>query len=214
MSKNLETLKPKTIDVLKLGEIIPLDSSSELADHEDSIALGIHDDMTPRQIAEWGSRTSLINLIAPPKFHDEIENIKIQKILNPQDSLYSANERGLTFSMGLPRKCTTDLAQDAARRTQGFVITADAISTGRGIVGEFSTEVWLIPTPGFRSKDYSMQGIQSNASGPFRRYIAMSDEVKKEFRQFANAKRQVGAAALNQGTLTQSKSGGIKYRKR
>lgn len=214
MLENLETLTPTKNDKLKLGEIIPLNDSSELSTIESSIALGIHKDMTPRQTAEWDARTPLIDLITPATFHGGIKNIRIQEILNAPESLYNANERGLTFSLGLPRKCTTDLAQDAIRRTQGFIFTADAISSGKGVIGEFSTEVWLMPTPDFRSKDYSMQGNQSNASGPFRRFIAMSDEVKKEFIQFANAKRQVGAAALNQGTMTQSKTGGIKYRKR
>ncbi len=135
-----------SVNHLQPGDIIELTNITELPLFEDLVAADIDPTMTNTQKAGWAGRMAIKDLLRPPRFNGRITNIQLSVMKEPYEKLGNARERGWRFSSkgGQPQasKNPTERADDNSVPYRGFGFTADARSTGRGIVGQIQAELW------------------------------------------------------------------------
>ncbi|MEI6850597.1 MAG: hypothetical protein WCK26_01355 [Candidatus Saccharibacteria bacterium] len=205
---------PKVIEMYHPGDVLQLDSILELASIEDVIANNINPDMTKRQINDWTDRTNLKDLIRPSRFNGRISNICLEFMQNPYERLFDANERGLKFSkdLGIPRRRTSFFTNETVEQTSGFILTADASSSGRGVIGQIQTEVWYVPSPQQESDGEIKKKTYSNSGGSIHRYMARPEEEQNIFDNLYKTSRKIGLEVLRKGTINPDISEGITKR--
>ena len=205
---------PKNIEKYSPGDVLELDSIYELASIEDIIANNINPNMTTRQINDWKDRANLKDLIRPSRFNGRISNINLDFMKNPYERLFDANERGLKFSkdLGIPKRRTSFFSSETAELTTGFILTADASSSGRGVIGQIKTEVWYVPSPQQQSDGEIKKKTYSNSGGSIHRYLARPDTEQDIFDNLYKTSRKIGLEILRKGTINPDISSDIPQR--
>jgi hypothetical protein len=126
--------------------IITLDDITQFPAFEDVVADDIQPIRLEGQREAWEGRVPIRNLLRPPKFNGSIRSIALMAMEDPYDRLLDARERGWAFPHG--GKTVRRLDIDEAREyTRGFTFTADAQSSGKGIVGQIQAEMWYMRAP-------------------------------------------------------------------
>jgi hypothetical protein len=143
-------------EVLKPGDVIEFGDITQLPEFEDLVAMNMFPDMTQIQLNAWKGRAGLRDIIRPPKFNGTISDIQLEVMADPYQQLMTARDRGWTFPTSRPSPRTNEFAQDAEISSEGFVFTANAKSSGVGVVGQIQTEIWYVPVPRYaRSKAFT-----------------------------------------------------------
>lgn len=199
------------IETLRTDGVIELAKPSDLVAFEDSIAYGIKPEMNDkgneRQANDWDCRLDICGIIRPPKFNGRITNIRLEPMEEPLRRLLDANERGLKFVKGFvlsPLSHDEKELQLFSQSYKGFSLTADAISTGRGVVGQIKTELWYGPcAPRKPGSSYSVDGRAANVNGGIRRYIARPEMHHKSFEDYHRSSiKSMGSVAVFGGNVT------------
>lgn len=188
-------------EILRTDGVIELAKPSELVAFEDFIAAGINPEMSERQTNDWDCRLDIGGIIRPPKFNGRITNIRLEPMEDPLRRLLDANERGLRFVKGFvlsPLSHDENELQLLSQPYRGFSLTADALSTGKGTVGQIRTELWYGPSaPRKPGSSYSVEGRAANVNGGIRRYIARPEMHHKSFEDHhRSAIKSIGSAAV------------------
>lgn len=194
-----------SISELIPGDVIEFADITELPAFEDIVFAEIDPSMTDRQREAWMGRVALKDLIRPPKFNGSIANINLEVMENPYDRLLDANDRGWTFrgrgNGSLNYKLTNQYAEELIPRYRGFVFTADAKSSGRGVVGQISTEIWYKPVPRYSAisklgKSYSVKHANAYAGSSVTRTVAKPKMEIDRFIDLDEKARHVGFKVL------------------
>lgn len=180
--------------------VISLSDVTELPQFEDIVAHDIYAFKKAEHLQAWQGRIALRNLIRPPKFNGSIHNIEMIAMEEPYDRLLDTVERGWF----LPGYNNPRYDLDRAREeTRGFVFSADAKSTGRGVIGQIQAEIWYMMV--LRDKSGSFQLTRSN-SPVFRRMTKPKLETEKFIEVHEDA-RKVGLQVLRQNMMNPLRGG-------
>lgn len=147
-----------SVGQLQPGDVIEFGDLREVPTFEDMVAVSIDDRISklfPERtnvlnLSAWAGRTAIRELISPPKFHGTIANVRLDVMEEPYERLIDARERGWKFQRGASNfQRTSDDALSVALLPEyrGFVLSADAKSSGRGTVGQIVAELWYAPVP-------------------------------------------------------------------
>ncbi len=174
-----EYFNPET--AIKLADI------NELVAFEDMVAHAVNPYMNERL---WGARRHIRELIMPKGFYGNLGDILLEPMEEPCQQLMKASEDGYRIRGGRnlgPKDLDTDLKRENAAKYAGFFMTADATSTGRGVVGQVQTALWYYPT-------YRYNG--NSAGEAIRRVVAIPRLEKQKFRELSETSRQIGFATV------------------
>jgi hypothetical protein len=135
--------------ILEPDSIIEFGDVAELTSFEDDIAKNMFPNMTSIQLNAWQGRVALKGLVRPPNFNGRVGDIQLHVMTDPYPLLMSARERGLKFGgeRGKPTPRVNEFVSEAESLSEGFVFTANAYSSGAGIIGQIETELWYVPVP-------------------------------------------------------------------
>lgn len=178
-------LSPETPDQSSRKlQTIHLSDVTELQGFEDALTLEIEPTITGKELLTWAGRTALRDLIRPPKFNGSIQDITLKEMENPYDLLLSARERGLKFSTAgkIFHARTSDASiERTTEHAKGYIFTADACSSGRGVIGKIATEIWYLPALlAFDNRGHRTHNTSSLKSGqPIIRYVAVP-EIRRD----------------------------------
>ena len=184
--------------------VLTLNDATELPEFEDLVANDIYPYASEDRIAAWQGRVALRDLIRPPKFNGSLRNIEILSMEDPYDRLLDARERGWSITGGtLPRK-DIDTAREG---TRGFLFTADAHSSGKGIIGQIQSEMWYLRAPASRGSWFYVDTSTSSGSAVVRRVTKPKLERDRFVEADENAKK-VGLQVLRKN-MTNPFNGGL-----
>ena len=160
--------------------VITLDDASMLRDFEDVIALYVAPWMTPTQNKTWEARTDIRDSLRPLKFNGRMANIALHSMEDPIEALRTVRERGFKFKSGqrLGSRLVRLRDLDEHEEVLGFSYTADAQSTGRGIIGQVQAELWYYPS---RYENFSLGGVIRAVTQPkieTEDFIRLEDESR------------------------------------
>lgn len=129
-------------------ESVALPNLTYIAQFEDVVAAQVYPNMPPECQARWGLRTPLRKHVQPRGFNGSVSNIVLTPMGQPVDMLRSASDRGVAFrqAAGAPH-LKEKLSQEELKHFFGFVLTADARSSGRGVISTLQAELYLYPRP-------------------------------------------------------------------
>lgn len=192
---SLETLKP--IDQLKPGEIYEISGTSNLAPFEDLVASEIQPNMEILEARGWSDRKALRDLIRPDKYFGTISGITLEAIKDPYQRLFDVNSRGKKYlqTLGVPHLRLDGSTEDYEEQTKGFVLTGNAKSSGKGIIGQIQVEIYYVPPPNRIDLVYSTN-VHTN-SGGIHRYMTKPEIIKTPNTNAAPNK--IGSVALGHG---------------
>jgi hypothetical protein len=153
---------PQSVDELLPGDVIQFADITELVAFEDEIVAAVRPDYDH---AMWAGRKPLRDLMRPPRFNGTIANISLLVMHDAYEQLQTAKDRGI--AMRITRRALSDEnVLIYGPQYRGFVITADARSSGRGVVGQLQTEAWYYPlVPGVLKAGTVRQRVKSRADG-------------------------------------------------
>jgi hypothetical protein len=161
--------QPSRLEQLLPGDVIDFADITELAAFEDGLADVVQPKHDP---VLWAARRELRDLIRPPKFNGTIANVYLTVMANPYERLLDADMRGWTggpkMVLGKSHELSSQAADLHASRYIGFILTANAKSSGRGIIGQIQAEMWYFPIPptiASAGKNYRTQNRLSNNYG-------------------------------------------------
>jgi len=130
-------------EFLRPGDVISFADLAELVTYEDDIIAEIKPDYNSEV---WITRMPLREFIKPPKFYGTVSNIELTVMGDPYTQLITASERGVKLGKGRGAyKISQDNEAMLASQYKGYVLTADAYSTGRGKIGQIQSELWYYP---------------------------------------------------------------------
>lgn len=144
MSEQLS--EPIVSELLTPGNIIEFSDISELPEFEDLIAQQVDPSMTSITKSYWDCREHIKNRLRPTKFNGRISDIQVSIMEDPYDKLSTAKERGWKFGGGRNYERGEEFISNFASRYVGLNFTANAISSGRGIIGQLQAEIYYFPT--------------------------------------------------------------------
>jgi hypothetical protein len=184
-----ETAQPAE-DLLKPGTVIELADSTQLSAFEDLIAQSVDPNYNPDF---WLARPKLRDLIRPPKFNGTIANIKLEVIGEPYERLLDARERGWQLGKGPGKfELSGESAQSRIEKYKGFSFTADAKSSGRGVIGQIQAELFYYPVYDRPERHYDKEG-----KGVTR--ILTKPKIERErFIQLDETSRRIGFEVLKE----------------
>ncbi len=173
---------------------------------EDVVARDVYEFKRPQDIAAWQGRAALSTLIRPPKFNGSLRNIEMHSMEDPYERLIDVNERGWTMRGGggglAALRKDTDLA---AETTRGFILTADARSSGRGSIGQVQAEIWYMQArPAY---DGALE-VDRSAGSPVARRITKPRLETTKFIEANERSRKMGMDVLRLH-MTNPLSGGL-----
>lgn len=158
----------------KAGDVIELGDITELAVFEEIIAPLVDPKYNPDV---WARRPHVRDLIRPPKFNGRIGDIALTVIENPYENMLSATARGYAFYNNARNfKRTSDRAEEEVKHYMGFGLTASAISSGRGVIGQIVTELYYYPCHRGLIKAGTVEH-RTLKSGEIRTYVSKSDRT-------------------------------------
>lgn len=143
---------PTSIAELAPGTVIGFGDITELPAFEDMIASEIDPRITNIYRDAWAGRTAIRELVRPAKFNGRIGDIMLTVMNEPYERLCDANERGIRFTRGKgggtggSQSRLTENLDVLVPQYKGFIFTASAYSSGRGLIGQVQTEAYYFPT--------------------------------------------------------------------
>lgn len=145
---------PESIDALVPGDIIQLSDITQMPLFEDMVAETIDPNMTARMRSAWGGRVAINEFLRPRKFNGAIADIQLSVMDEAYERLFDAKQRGWVFdkrSVANHRAANKEVSDSF----HGFTFTANAKSSGRGIIGQIQSELWYGKVPighGFQTR--------------------------------------------------------------
>lgn len=162
--------------------------------------------MTDLQAAAWSGRVAIRELLKPPKFNGRIGNIILSVIENPYEQLINAHNRNVTFTRkgGIGGQNLTRSSERADKTLplfKGFTFTAEATSTGRGVIGQIQAELYYFPVS--LKRNYVSSSRQpykdvTNAAGSSVKRVVSKPEIASEqsFIELADTSRLIAYSVL------------------
>lgn len=162
----------KSVETLIPGDVVTFRDITELPSFEDILVATIAPDLDKEA---WAVRPSIRELIRPDKFNGSIKNIRLTTMEDPYARLIDAPMRGWKSKkgkqLGAGSELSTEMEALIRPRYRGFILSADAQSTGRGSLGEIQAELWYFPT----LLDKTPAGIAGQAETDVRRRTTERD---------------------------------------
>lgn len=140
---------PDSIEDFKPLEFIRLASLQELDAFQDCVVRGIQPDILFKNDSVWHRQDSLSKAIMPSKFFGSIKgDIVLDEMPDPAQNLLDAYEDGVKFKKGPSKQHRQILekSDDIAHRTRGFILSANAKSSGKPMQ-QIRIGLWYVPTP-------------------------------------------------------------------
>jgi len=207
---------PESISELTPGDSVLLEDLSQLPTFEDLLAAEFEPDVTLKMREAWMGRVAIGELIRPPKFHGRISDIHLTVMEEPFDRLYDAVERGLSFGKNHPNSRTR--GSRSSESIIGFILTTNARSSGRGLIGQIQSELWYSRVPirkpastryvvksgEVRTKIYNSSGkdVSSNGGSNIRRYVTKPKiESIDSFKHLDETAKTIGFEILRTNML-------------
>jgi hypothetical protein len=190
---------------------ISLADATELRAFEDIVAQAVDPTMTKAESLAWEARTNIKDAIRPPKFNGSIANIELMPLDEPYEKLQTLHEDGWQVSrLGnrVPRPSTDRNTQHRLERCLGFHMIADAISSGRGVVGELQLGLWYLPIGRIwepakgQQKNVSMNGGRSIV-----RVVTKPRHEPEAFMRLGKDSARIAVSALRQAMLHPLRNG-------
>jgi hypothetical protein len=206
---------PESIEELVAGDVILLDDITKMALFEDLVAEGVDPSMNQLELNSWTGRVGIRNLLRPAKFNGNIGNIQLVKMNDPFGRLFDARQRGWSFGgsrVSIPKNPTLD--QEVRDSYRGFTFTADASSSGRGIIGQIQAELWFglvsinrgIQTRTHTNGEvvkfkYNAKCTSSNGGASVRRIVTKPKIENETFLELDESSRRIGIEILRGNVL-------------
>ncbi len=198
-----------SINKLKPGDRIDFANITEIPAFEDIVAEIIDkkvDEILPERpnvlnLAAWGGRVAVSELLRPPKFNGSITDISLTVMHEPYERLVNARERGWKLDSGNVIRTREDEQNLALLSTyKGFEFIGNAFSTGRGVIGQISAELWYAPMPldnkTNKPKRIPYQSIHRNAGSSILRFVTKPKLEKEKFIELNNESRSIAFDVL------------------
>ncbi len=178
------------------------------------LAVAIDPTMTEKMWACWRGRMPIAEVLQAPKidgrsFAGTIANIRLVEMDNAYYRMHDANcgDEWEFIGKNKPGSYSDDEVRKQAFR--GFAFTADALSAGRGLVGQIQALLWYGPvpakignrvrvTPGGEVEHYQVRTKITTASGGMsvQRYVTKPKVKTGDFEQLADVSRRVAHLVL------------------
>jgi len=182
----------------KAGDVIEFGDITELAVFEDIIAPIVDPGYDPEL---WSCRPNVRDLIRPPKFNGRIGDIALTVMESPYENLLTASSRGLKIGSGCGSfRRTSDRANKEIKHYMGFGLTANASSTGRGVIGQIATELYYYPCPRQVHEDYNYSS-GSLTGEAIRRVVAKPKLETSKFIELEKTARWIGLETLRKAMM-------------
>jgi hypothetical protein len=154
--------------VLQPDSTIEIGDKAQLAPFEDQLAEVIYPEISFEEMKIWQARIALKELIRPPKFNGHISDIQLEVMADPYAQLLSVRERGLKFGVdrGNPQARTRKPPEEVELLSEGFIFTANAHNSARGIIGQVQTELYYVPSLKASVATYADAIIQRHVAQP------------------------------------------------
>jgi hypothetical protein len=186
------------------GTVIELTDVTLLPAFEDIVAASIQPVMTDPQREAWEGRRDAKQVVRPIGHHGGIVALELSVMSDPFERLVDARARGWVLSKG-----SGNFNRDAANNQQtiarfvGFIMIADAKSSGKGTIGQIQAELWYGPVGNTsnRKKD-GTDSLTPNTRNSGGRSIccyaakARLEKTRANYIAFDTAVRRVGFQAL------------------
>lgn len=188
------------IDRLYPGDVIEISDIAQLAGFENLVARRLDPSFDEQH---WSYQAKLRDLVRPPHFNGQLLHMKLQVMSNPYQHLLSVAERGFSFPSGGRRNytLTSAVAETLIPRYMGFVFTADAISSGRGKVGQAQAEIYYYPvSPAVRKNkrgEVNLKQRRTDSGESIRRVVTISRLERDGFIIFDENARRIGFAVMS-----------------
>ena len=135
------------------GAVIEFADITELPLFEDQLAAEIDPEMTMREADAWAGRVAIRDLLRPTRptnFNGRFGDIVLTPMQEPYEQLITGPQRGIAFGYkgglgGSSAILSSEHAPLQIPRYRGFTFLANAISTGRGVVGQIQAELFYYP---------------------------------------------------------------------
>jgi hypothetical protein len=128
---------------------VKLANIDELPTAEDIAARFVDPEMTDEEWEHWMGRRDIRDFVRPPKVYGTLANIELTPLEDPYETLEELQKEGFKRPAGSNRPPRPTSEQDRTYRLEhclGFYLVADALSTGKGTVGEVQLGMWYVPT--------------------------------------------------------------------
>jgi hypothetical protein len=132
-----------SFEQLHPGDSIRLTDATELVAFEDTVAYNMDPTMTSLMQEAWVGRTTLKDLIRPPKFNGTIADIELVVMDLPFERLVDARERGWKFRQISGFLSSMPKDEEVINSFRGFTFLAEARSSGKGTIGQIQAELWF-----------------------------------------------------------------------
>lgn len=186
--------------LLMPGNVFILRSVGELTDFEDLVAASIDPHMSTQETVAWESRKHIRDYVRPSKFNGNITNITVELMEDPYERLIDAPSRGWVLPTAKYER-PSQKGQDSTAKYIGLMLTADARSSGKGVIGQIQSEIWYAPVPlttRRRGNGEFKPATQANAGMTVMRVAAQPKLERENFIEFDRAARRVGHEVLRQ----------------
>jgi len=185
------------------GNVIEFGDITELATFEDLIAKKV-EPVYDHSNGSWPGRIALRDLIRPLKFNGTIADIKLEVMKDPYERLLDARQRGWAMPYRTIPKLANEFAEELIPRYRGFVLTADAKSSGKGTVGQIQAEMWYYPMPlRVRSRSHGKITLRRDYSTgeTLRRVVSRPRLEEEKFIELDATARRIGVSLLRQSLV-------------
>ena len=187
------------LEAFQPGDVIKLANVAELAAFEDMIAGVVEPNYDPEL---WAARAKLRDLIRPPKFNGTIANIELTVMDDPYERLLDAPDRDWSNASGKANTLSLKNAEGFAPRYKGFILTADARSSGRGSIGSIQAEMWYAPLIGKKDKDSAnYRRLRDSYGRTINRVVTKPKIQAEKFEAVNKESRKIGFDQLRKGMM-------------
>ncbi|MEO8785105.1 MAG: hypothetical protein ABI221_02195 [Candidatus Saccharimonadales bacterium] len=137
--------------IIMPGDVITLASLKDLVDFENVMASAINPFIDQTL---WAGRVSIGELIRPKVkghlFNGNITDITLTAMNEPYERLLDAAARGVKSSrqggqLGEKNVLSNKYSVEHTQEYKGFILQANASSSGRGLIGRIQSELWYAP---------------------------------------------------------------------
>lgn len=188
---------------------IQLADITELPAFENSVASLIDPNMTKTEIDYWHGRENIKNIIRPAKFNGKITDISLLLIENPFDTLQNAKELGWDMPRGYNQNSKGSDA-NIERKTNmciGFSLLANAVSSGRGTIGQIQAGLWFLPVSHVE-RNGSITKLTSGHGGRTIIRVVSNPKIETEnFMQLQAESNKIAFSALQKAMMQPIRAG-------
>jgi hypothetical protein len=160
------------------GTVFEFEDLELLHNFENAVGRVVDPEMTAEERQQWSDRQKLQALVKPEDFYGRLEEITLEVMEEPYQRMIDAIGRGWKFKRGTAHNISShDNEYNLSMQQEylGFLFSALARSTGRGIIGEVRSELWYFPTAlhSWRMSDkYYRNYRESTSYAPIIRHVA------------------------------------------